>query len=439
MSVLSAIADWCRRHGLLATAVVVSFVFACRSLTLIGATSLWSDELSTAYKVYELSFPSLLAYLRSDSHPPLYYSILWLLGQHLDQTSFLLRFVSWLAYGCGGLVMSIQAFQLAGAARLRRPERALALALLLAFTTPFPVRFSIEAKGYALVVALLALALWCRQRIVLADGSPRLPALGGYVLSLALAAGTHYYGLLYAVALVLVDGWEAIRLNTADAHLRRALCGGGVLAIMPVATWVLVGVDRGDARRATSWIGPPDFALLEDVLVRYLGPYPLPKLLALLLLLTWLLRSRRLQGQAASLPMAMAGNPPPALFWLDASGLLAGLLMTALVVAVSFWKPIAFSRYFIVLLPALVVWLSCQLARLEPRGPRVQRAICIVLAVWVLSSWTDSFIGLTRAGPQVGPRESSNFRAVSLAAAPFQLRYGLADRQLDHIGPSVGR
>ncbi|MFM7313087.1 MAG: hypothetical protein ACKO0M_07980 [Cyanobium sp.] len=427
---LSGVISWCRRHGLLALALVVSAAFACRSLLLIGATSLWRDELSTAYKVYELSLPSLLTYLGSDSHPPLYYVLHWFLGRQLAPTAFLLRVVSWLAYAAGGVLMAVQAFRLARASGLRRPDRALALALLLAFTTPFPVRFSIEAKGYALLVAWLALALLCRQGVLLAGRRPRAPVFVGYGLALSLAASTHYYGLFYAAALLLLDGWLALRRRVSPDGRRWALAVAAGLAMLPVGGWILFAVNGADAGRATSWIGMPEFGLLEDVLARFLGPWPLPKLIVALTLLVWLQRSGRLSWQGHAALSHPSGASASDLRWLDVSGLQAGLLMSAGVLTVSFWKPIAFARYFIVLLPPLVVWLSCQVARIEPQGRRLRLLLSVGLSLWLLLGWSQSFLGLTRSGSQPGPRENSNYRAVALAAAPWRERYSLTPRHL---------
>ena len=51
--------------------------FALKALLLIDATSLWSDELYTVGKSFHLDYSALLAMLWQDTHPPLYYSLLW--------------------------------------------------------------------------------------------------------------------------------------------------------------------------------------------------------------------------------------------------------------------------------------------------------------------------------------------------------------------------
>ena len=42
-------------------------------------------------------------------------------------------------------------------------RQVVALAVLLAFCSPYPIRFAIEGKSYPLLVILVALAWWCRR------------------------------------------------------------------------------------------------------------------------------------------------------------------------------------------------------------------------------------------------------------------------------------
>ena len=117
---------WTLGAGLVATA------FALRTLSLIDATALWSDELYSVGKSFQPSLGVLLDMLRQDTHPPLYYVLLWIWGQLLGQTPVSLRLLSWLAYLAGGSVMVAQAVAL-GDGR----QRVLPLALLLAFCSPY--------------------------------------------------------------------------------------------------------------------------------------------------------------------------------------------------------------------------------------------------------------------------------------------------------------
>lgn len=69
-----------KRAGWLIAVALVCGAFALKALGLIDATSLWSDELYTVGKSFQPRFGSLLAMLREDTHPLLYYSLLWLWG-----------------------------------------------------------------------------------------------------------------------------------------------------------------------------------------------------------------------------------------------------------------------------------------------------------------------------------------------------------------------
>ena len=66
-----------KRAGWLIAVALVCGAFALKALGLIDATSLWSDELYTVGKSFHLDYSALLAMLWQDTHPPLYYSLLW--------------------------------------------------------------------------------------------------------------------------------------------------------------------------------------------------------------------------------------------------------------------------------------------------------------------------------------------------------------------------
>ncbi len=153
-----------RRFGLGVVVILVCVAFAVKALLLVDVTSLWSDELYSVGKSFQPSFRDLLAMLRNDTHPPVYDSLLWFWGQSVGQNAVTLRLLSWLAYGLGGIVMVFQAGALAQARGVSR-GRSLCLAALLAFCSPYPVRFAIEGKSYALLVMFVGLAWWWRRRL----------------------------------------------------------------------------------------------------------------------------------------------------------------------------------------------------------------------------------------------------------------------------------
>jgi uncharacterized membrane protein len=399
---------------------MVAAAFACHALQLVEATSLWGDELSTARKSFQPSLAFLFEYLRTDTHPPLYYSLLWLLGRVVPQTGASLRLFSWAAYLLGGLVMVLQVGALSAALSPRRRRLAIAVAVLLAFCSPFPVRFSIEAKAYALLVLAVAAGLWGRWQWLQHGRRLGLIVCG---LGLLAAGLTHFYGLFYTLALAGTDlcGWVRARAG----RQRRPLVLAGALAALPTLAWIVFSrrylIESG---AAGDWIGPPGFALLEDTLRLYLGAMPLLKLVVPLVLLgLWTLCRR-----PGSRPSPVAGCPSrlgPAV-WLDGSGLLASGVLVVVTVAVSFVKPLAFPRYYIVLLPSLVSAASLGLATLTVAVPLERRRLVValpVLALLLVGLWFDAFEPLNPTGPLRGSRETNDFRRVVLLTQADPARF----------------
>ena len=100
----------------------------------------------------------------------------------------------------------------------------------------------------------------------------------------------HFYGLFLVFAAAVWDGLKG-RTRFAVAAL---------MAALPGLAWIVYASDYLFSARAASWIGPPDYALLEETLARGLGLWPLPKLGLILLLLVVLRR----WGRAAPVVLA---------------------------------------------------------------------------------------------------------------------------------------
>jgi len=400
----------------MAAVVLVCSAFALRALSLIDATGLWSDELYTVGKSFQPSYTVLLAMLRLDTHPPFYYSLVWLWGQLLPASAVTLRLFSWLIYLAGGLLITAQAGALARQRSLARPRLAVAAAALMAFCSPYPVRFAIEGKGYALLVFLVALAWWCRRR----------HQWLGYGLSVVLAALTHYYGLFLFAATALWDGcrgrWRPFLIASAG--------------LVPALVWMLQASAYLMRTGTGAWIGRPDFALLEDTLARALGLWPLPKLGLLLLVAVLIARSGLQANKPGRQPFGLAS-----LDLADASGLAPSVLMVFGVVVISFWKPLAFSRYFVVLLPALIPWLAVRLAAL-PLTLRGRGWVAVAAAALLITWWWHSFRELDPALNSHGAREADQFHLVSRVLAKEPHRFSRRERLFnlsDRMEVAAGR
>ena len=393
------------KRSWLVLVMALCLAFGVRALLLIDATALWSDELYSVGKSFQPNFGRLLAMLREDTHPPAYYALLWLWGHLVGQSPISLRLLSWLAYLAGGLVMVRQAIALGPVvARVK----VAAVAALLAFCSPYPIRFAIEGKSYAVLVLLVALAWWWRR-----SGHPI-----AYGAVAGLAGLTHFYGLFLVLATAAWDGWRR----------RWSFSAAALIGALPALAWMAYAADYLFSSGAASWIGVPDYALFEETLARGLGLWPLPKLALVLLLLVAL----RCWG-------GLRHWPWPSRDLLDQSGLIPSLLMVVGVVAVSFVKPMAFSRYFVVLLPAVLPVLAVQIGALELN--RCGRGFgLVVLALMLISWWGPGFSELD-AGV-AGVREQDQFRLISQRTSGLDERYSPRQRLFnlsDRMEVAMGR
>ena len=394
-----------RSAWILLVVAVVCAGFALKALWLIDATALWSDELYSVGKSFQASPAALLSMLRHDTHPPLYYGLLWGWGQLVGQSPITLRLLSWLAYGAGGIVMVAQARALAVDQRL---GWTVSLAALMAFCSPYPIRFSIEGKSYALLVLVVALAWWWRNQ----------GRLVPYATAVALASLTHFYGLFLMLAAAAWDGWRR----------RWGLSLAAGLGAIPALAWMVYAAEYLFSSKAGSWIGGPSFALLEDTLARGLGVWPLPKLALLLLTFVTLRRWGGLK------PVRWVDVD-----LLDRSGVIPSALMVVGVVLISFFKPLAFSRYFVVLIPALVPVLAVLLGDAQlNRGGRLLAGAVLVI---VIASWWGP--GFAELDPGLGGvREQDQFRMVSQQTDGYSERFSPRARLLnlsDRMEQEMGR
>ena len=131
--------------------------------------------------------------------------------------------------------------------------------------------------------------------------------------------------------------------------------------------------------------------------------------------------------------------PWPAWTLLDRSGLIPSLLMVLGVVVVSFVKPMAFSRYFVVLLPAVVPVLAVQIGGMELN--RFGRGCGLVVVLLLMASWWGPGFSELDAGVG-GVREQDQFRLISQRTSGLDERYSPRQRLFnlsDRMEVAMGR
>jgi hypothetical protein len=168
--------------GLLALLVLYAL---CRSVAAAAGKSFWYDELLTLVVSSLGSWNARLTALRLplDGQPPLFYAIEHFASSFAQNKEIALRLPSILAFPCTLTCVFIYVKRRSG------ETVGLLCALFLLMTSIFQL-YAVEARPYSMVIACVALALVCYQRVP----SPLWTVM--LAVSLALAESLHYLSVL---------------------------------------------------------------------------------------------------------------------------------------------------------------------------------------------------------------------------------------------------
>lgn len=213
--------------------IVGALALAGLALRMLLVRGIWVDE-AISIKQAHMSLSAMLQDLREhDVHPPLYFTVLWLSGRVVGFGELAVHLPSILA----GTAM-VPAMFLAGRELFDR-RAGLVAAALTAFA-PLVIWYSQEARGYALLMLLAALAIWAQAR-VLNDGRARYwVAYGGFSIALVYA---EYWSVLLIAIQQLAFGAVAWRRAQRGEPVRGLLVGlwitwlAMIVALAPLASF----------------------------------------------------------------------------------------------------------------------------------------------------------------------------------------------------------
>ena len=156
-----------------------------RNLMQAAVRPLWFDEILTLVVSRQPNLTAIWNALKAgvDGNPPLFYLIERVASNLSSNEMLAFRLISALAFACTFIFLYIFVQKRSGA-------RVAFICAVLIFVTPLNNKYSLEARPYSLLVACLALALVCYQRL------PAARWTVGLLLSLSLAESLHYYAVL---------------------------------------------------------------------------------------------------------------------------------------------------------------------------------------------------------------------------------------------------
>lgn len=290
----------------IALAIIVVLSLALRWHISRGC-SLSLDEASTHQDALK-SWAEILKGTQRE-HPPLMYMMIPLGTGLFGQSETGVRSVS-LFFGC---VLLIATYELCRELSLT-VERALLVTGTLALT-PFFIMHATEARQYAIVSALVVLALTRTLRIL--RGELRTWDVLGLVICLAAAAYTHYFALAYGLALlgVIVVGSRAAWKQSRPAQRLMLVCS--LIALLVLLGFVGIrlaelirfyshGKYHGNTKPALNMGLLLDFPSEFGFLASRLCSLVIEPALAIIGLV---LLTRRLRGVARLLPLGLGVVP----------------------------------------------------------------------------------------------------------------------------------
>ncbi len=195
-------------------------------IRLVIVRGFWLDEATTGYDV-RLSYAGMIHQLLHDNHPPLDYTILWLVAHSLGSTETDLRLPS-ILFG----TLTIPMLYLAGRALYH--EWAGVLAAAFGTVGALAVWYSQEARMYALFILLATVTIWALARI-LATGRRR------YWLAWSAAGAAMIWTQWFAVLAVGTEAVIILWIFVAHRYGRRALAHLGI-AVASIAVVCVPGL-----------------------------------------------------------------------------------------------------------------------------------------------------------------------------------------------------
>jgi mannosyltransferase len=385
-----------------------ALVLAGIGLRFVSVGPLWLDE---AQSVSIASGPLHLLpdALRSDGAPPLWYVLLHVWIRLFGDSTYSVRLMA--------AFPAIAALPVARSLgrRLRGRDVGRTTLILLA-TSPFAIRYGVEARMYSLV---LLLSLLAAHALLSVHRSPRpaRPAMALGLLTCALLY-THYYAIWLGLVIGVAELWLVVRRR--DPRSRWAV-GALLVGLLGFVPWLPV-LRFQTAHTGAPWTAPPSFNAVLDTVDAWAGgvsPLARVAMLAMLALVAIAVLGRRGTRRTVVIGPPVAKEP------LRLLGVVVAVLLAAIVEAM-ITKQASVPRYTSVVLGLFVVLVAIGVQTLPTQ--RSRRVVVAGLALLGLGVGAATVAQpRTQVGQVASALESSGHPGDVVLYCP------------DQLGPSTSR
>ncbi len=224
---------------------------------------MWNDELSSVYMVdFGTLHDAIMIGVAHDSHPPLFFILMYWAKTLLGESDGFLRLPSVLAG-----ILWIPVMWWLG--RRWFGKRAAIAASLFAAAFWAPIDISLEARNYSLAILTVSLSMagWEATVHPLVEGKkPRISAYSVFLLSSVAACYTHYIALMAVVLQALATAvlfWRK-RVNLGWLFL---LYLPIPIAYLPWMHQIVIDMFEGGTSNLIAWMPPPSLREAAKIIV----------------------------------------------------------------------------------------------------------------------------------------------------------------------------
>jgi len=248
---LEKIAESFEARGSLLVLAIFLPVYLIVTTTIARQKLIWDDEFFTLYLSRPNTMAQILEGLKTgaDQHPPLFYYLIHQITSLLGTSHFTLRLLPITGFG----LMCICLFYLL---RNRTSVLWAFLGMLMPLTSS-AIYYASEARGYGSMLGFCSLSLLAWQRLT-SSRRKRVLWLCTLFFAAAIAVSSHYYAVLFFVALGLGEIARIIQLRRIDIWLWLALGGAAV----PLLAFLSI-IRSANSYSAHFWASPIWGSLLE--------------------------------------------------------------------------------------------------------------------------------------------------------------------------------
>jgi len=344
-------------YGLLGLMVAFAVFF---SVSVFANTSLRLDEAQSLFQTNR-DVPGMLNLIAQDVHVPFYHTLLHFWQILFGQDIFVARMMS-LVFFIGTILMT---YVLATYALGRRSVGL--FAALLVTISPFMNWYGSEARMYTMLAFMTVLHVYFFVKILRAGGTNNWIL---WTLTAIMGLYTHYF-----FVFVLLSEFIAmliLRKKFAGQHPIRSIVIYGAIAGASLLPWLLYVYGLGLASNTQPALGVPSAGDLFDTYTQFIFGFQVPAINTLIVSL-WpvlvLLAFFALQRTRKKIPSEVM------LFVL-----LATIpVLSAFIISVTI-RPFYLSRYLIVALPALFIFIAWILTRYRRW---IARTVSIILVLFI--------------------------------------------------------